>query len=73
MNTLILLGLLIGYLLIGTFIYSIVISATDGDIDCFWLMLFWPFFIVACILAGIFFGVITAGQFIGEKICDKLN
>lgn len=73
MTTLILWGLLIGYLLIGIFIYSIVNSATDGEIDSFWLMLFWPFFIVAGILVGIIFGIITAGQFIGEKIYDKLN
>lgn len=73
MTTLILWGLLIGYLLIGIFINSIVNSATDGEIDSFWIMLFWPFLIVACILTGIIVGVITAGQFIGEKIYDKLN
>lgn len=73
MNTLIFSGLLIGYLLIGVFIFSIVHSATDGEIDSFWLVLFWPFLIVAGILAGIILGVLTAGQFIGEKIYDKLN
>lgn len=73
MTTLILWGLLIGYLLIGIFIYSIVNSATDGEIDSVWLMLFWPFFIIAGILAGIILGIVTAGQFIGEKIYDKLN
>lgn len=73
MTTLILWGLLIGYLLIGIFIYSIVDSATDGEIDSVWLMLFWPFFIIGGILAGIILGIVTAGQFIGEKIYDKLN
>lgn len=73
MNTLILSGLLLGYLLIGIFIFSIVNSATDGEIDSFMIVLFWPFLIVACILAGIILGVLTAGQFIGEKIYDKLN
>lgn len=73
MNTLILSGLMIGYLLIGIFIFSIVNSATDGEIDSFWIMLLWPFLIIACILAGIILGVVTAGQFIGEKIYDKLN
>lgn len=73
MTTLILWGLLIGYLLIGIFIYSIVNSATDGEIDSFWIMLFWPFLIVGCIVAGMILGVLTAGQFIGEKIYDKWN
>lgn len=73
MNTLIWTGVVIGYLLIGIFIFSIINSATDGEIDSFWIMIFWPFIIVACILTGIILGVFKAGEFIGEIIFDKLN
>lgn len=73
MNTLIWIGLLFGYLFIGMFIFSIINSATAGDIDSIWIMLLWPFFIVACILTGIILGIIKAGEFIGEIIYDKLN
>lgn len=73
MNTLILSGLVIGYLLIGIFIFSIVETVTDGEIDSFWIMLLWPLFIIACILSGIILGVFKAGEFIGDTITDKLN
>lgn len=77
MNTLIfsglLIGLLIGYLLIGVFIFSIIDAASAGDIDYPWIMVLWPFVIVATILAVIITGIIEAGSFIGDKIYDKLN
>lgn len=73
MNTLIWLGALIGYLLIGIFIFSIINSASAGEIDSIWIMVFWPLVIVAGILTGIILGVINAGEFIGNIIFDKLN
>lgn len=73
MNTLIFTGLAIGYLLIGVFILSIINAASAGEIDSFWIMILWPFLIVAGILAAIITGVIKAGEFIGDKIYDKLN
>lgn len=64
---------MIGYLLIGIFIFSIINSVTDGEIDSFWIMVFWPLVIAACILTGIILGVFKAGEFIGDTITDKLN
>ena len=73
MEMLIWLGAVIGYLLIGTFIFSIINSASAGEIDSIWIMLLWPLFIVAGILTGIILGVINAGEFIGNIIFNKLN
>ena len=73
MSTLIFAGSAIGYLLIGVFILSIIDAASAGDIDYPWIMVLWPFVIVATILAVIITGIIKAGSFIGEKIYDKLK
>lgn len=73
MSTLIFAGSAIGYFLIGVFILSIIDAASAGDIDYPWIMVLWPFVIVATILAVIIMGIIKAGSFIGDKIYYKLN
>lgn len=73
MDILIWTGLLILYLLIGTFLLSIIDSATAGDIDSIWIMLLWPALMIGGVFALIILGIIKAGQFIGDIIYDKLN